>query len=53
MFTPEQVAAAIADAAELEQLPLRIPVGDWSAGLLAARRAAPDDTAFVPVALDW
>jgi hypothetical protein len=28
-------------------------VGDWSAGLLAARRAAPDDTAFVPVALDW
>jgi short-subunit dehydrogenase len=53
MMTPEQVADAIVDAAERDRLPLRIPVGSWSADLLTARRAAPDDEAFVPMPLTW
>jgi NAD(P)-dependent dehydrogenase (short-subunit alcohol dehydrogenase family) len=47
MITPEQVAIEIADAAEKPQLPLRLPIGDLARGLLAARRAAPDDVPFV------
>ena len=50
MITPEQVAAEIADAAEKPQLPLRIPIGGAARALLAARRAAPDDVPFVPIA---
>ena len=50
MITPEQVAAEIADAAEKPQLPLRIPVGDAARALLVARRAAPDDVPFAPIA---
>lgn len=46
--TPEQVAAAIADAAELDPPLLRLPVGDMAAGLLAARKAAPEDVPFIP-----
>ncbi len=53
MQTTAEVAGEIADAAELDLLPLRIPVGQWSADVLAARRAAPDDQAFVPMPLDW
>jgi NADP-dependent 3-hydroxy acid dehydrogenase YdfG len=45
---PEQVAAAIADAAELDTPPLRLPVGDMAAALLTARKAAPDNVPFVP-----
>ena len=41
MITPEEVAAGIADAAEAPQLPLRIPVGQPAAKILAARQAAP------------
>ena len=37
MITPEEVAAGIADAAEAAQLPLRIPVGQLAAKVLAAR----------------
>ena len=37
MITPEEVAAGIADAAEATQLPLRIPVGQLAAKVLAAR----------------
>jgi NAD(P)-dependent dehydrogenase (short-subunit alcohol dehydrogenase family) len=48
MITPEQVAAEVADAAAKPQLPLRIPIGDAARSLLAARKAAPDDVAFVP-----
>jgi len=48
MITPEQVAIEIADAAEKPQLPLRLPIGDLARGLLAARRAAPDDVPFGP-----
>lgn len=48
MITPEQVAAEVVDAAEKPQLPLRVPIGDASRTLLAARRTAPDDVPFVP-----
>jgi NAD(P)-dependent dehydrogenase (short-subunit alcohol dehydrogenase family) len=51
--TPEQVADAIADAAAVEVLPLRIPIGDWSARLIAARTAAPYDVPFLPAPIDW
>jgi NADP-dependent 3-hydroxy acid dehydrogenase YdfG len=53
MITPGEVAAATVDAAELETLPLRIPIGDASAKALAARKAAPADAPFVPVPFDW
>jgi NADP-dependent 3-hydroxy acid dehydrogenase YdfG len=45
-ITPQQVAAAVADAAEVPELPLRTPIGESAAGILAARRAAPDDIPF-------
>ena len=48
MITPEEVAAAVADAVEAEHLPLRIPVGHPAAAVLAARRDTPDDAPFVP-----
>jgi NADP-dependent 3-hydroxy acid dehydrogenase YdfG len=48
MMTPEQVAVVIADAAELDDAPLRLPVGDSAAAVLAARKAAPDERPFVP-----
>jgi NAD(P)-dependent dehydrogenase (short-subunit alcohol dehydrogenase family) len=47
-ITPEQAAAEIADAAELQPLPLRVPVGDAARAILAARRQAPDTVPFVP-----
>ncbi|WP_329089792.1 SDR family oxidoreductase [Streptosporangium sp. NBC_01469] len=47
-LTPEQVARAIADAAELDAPPLRLPVGDMAAAILAARKAAPENVPFVP-----
>ncbi|OHV31716.1 MULTISPECIES: SDR family oxidoreductase [Pseudofrankia] len=46
-ITPEQVAHAIADAAELEAPPLRVPIGEQSMTLLAARKAAPENVPFV------
>jgi NADP-dependent 3-hydroxy acid dehydrogenase YdfG len=47
LITPEDVAAAVADAAEAQTLPLRIPVGPTAEKVLAARRTAPDDAPFV------
>ncbi|GAA4180049.1 hypothetical protein GCM10022252_02360 [Streptosporangium oxazolinicum] len=47
-LTPEQVARAVADAAELDAPPLRLPVGDTAAAILAARKAAPENVPFVP-----
>ncbi|MFJ1767635.1 SDR family oxidoreductase [Amycolatopsis sp. NPDC088138] len=47
-ITPEEVAAGVADAAEISALPLRIPIGAPAAAVLAARHAAPDDRPFVP-----
>ena len=48
MITPQEVAVAVADAAEVPQLPLRIPIGAWARAILAARREAPDTVPFVP-----
>lgn len=45
-ITPEQVAVAVVDAAQLPELPLRIPIGPSATKILAARRAAPDDAPF-------
>ncbi|MCW2526912.1 MAG: short-chain dehydrogenase/reductase [Pseudonocardiales bacterium] len=53
MISPEAVASAVADVAELETAPLRVPIGKWARDVLAARRAASDDVAFVPMTLDW
>jgi NADP-dependent 3-hydroxy acid dehydrogenase YdfG len=44
--TPEYVAGAIADTAELDSPPLRVPVGDLSGYVLAARKSAPEDVPF-------
>lgn len=48
MITPEELATAVADAAEAPRLPLRIPVGPVAEAVLAGRRVAPDDVPFVP-----
>jgi NADP-dependent 3-hydroxy acid dehydrogenase YdfG len=47
-MTPEDVARGVADAAEVPNLPLRIPLGAESTAVLAARRKAPDDVPFIP-----
>ncbi|MDT5154330.1 MAG: hypothetical protein QOI01_6063 [Mycobacterium sp.] len=46
VLTPEDVAAAVADAAAVAKLPLRVPIGPAAEKILAARRAAPDDVPF-------
>jgi NADP-dependent 3-hydroxy acid dehydrogenase YdfG len=46
-MTPEVVARAVADAAELDNPPLRLPIGDQSTAILAARKTAPEDVAFL------
>lgn len=43
----EEMAAAVADAAEAPHLPLRLPVGAPAHAVLAARREAPDTVPFV------
>jgi NADP-dependent 3-hydroxy acid dehydrogenase YdfG len=48
VLTPEDVAAAVADATTVEKLPLRVPIGPGAEKILAARRAAPDDVPFAP-----
>jgi NAD(P)-dependent dehydrogenase (short-subunit alcohol dehydrogenase family) len=48
-ITVDEVARAIADTAELETPPLRVPVGDMASLLLSARKDAPEDVAFVPL----
>jgi NADP-dependent 3-hydroxy acid dehydrogenase YdfG len=48
VLTPEEVAAAVADAAATQTLPLRIPIGQGAEKILAARHTAPDDVPFVP-----
>lgn len=53
MITPELVANAIADAAQAETVPLRIPIGAPATALLAARKQAPETEPFVPMGLDW
>jgi NAD(P)-dependent dehydrogenase (short-subunit alcohol dehydrogenase family) len=46
MIPAEEAAAVIADAVEADDLPLRIPVGEFAGQLLAARKAAPDERSF-------
>ncbi len=46
-LTPHEVALATADTAELADPPLRVPIGEQSRALLAARHDAPDDVPFV------
>lgn len=46
-LTPHEVAVATADTAELTDPPLRVPIGQQSASLLAARHDAPDDVPFI------
>jgi NAD(P)-dependent dehydrogenase (short-subunit alcohol dehydrogenase family) len=52
-ITVDEVAAAVADALELPDPPLRIPVGAPAKNALAARHAAPDDMPFLAAPLDW
>jgi NADP-dependent 3-hydroxy acid dehydrogenase YdfG len=47
-MTPDEVAAAVVDAAEVPRLPLRVPLGDSARAILAERREHPDDVPFVP-----
>jgi NAD(P)-dependent dehydrogenase (short-subunit alcohol dehydrogenase family) len=51
--TVEEVAEAVASALEASSSPLRIPVGVSAAGVLAARKAAPEDVPFLAAPLDW
>lgn len=51
--TPEEVAVTVADALEQDDPPLRVPVGAPARAPLEARKAAPEDRPFLPVALDW
>lgn len=46
-LTPQEVARAIADAAELDVPPLRLPIGEVATAVLAARKAAPENVPFV------
>ena len=46
LITPEDVAAAVADAADVDHLPLRIPIGATAEKVLAARRSAPENVPF-------
>ena len=41
-------AAEIVNAAELERMPVRVPIGAPARAVLAARRAVPGDVPFVP-----
>jgi NAD(P)-dependent dehydrogenase (short-subunit alcohol dehydrogenase family) len=53
LITVEEVAAAIADAVERDDLPFRIPVGATAETVLAARSAAPPDLPFRVAPFDW
>lgn len=53
-ITVEEMAAAVVETVDQGgQAPFRIPVGDTARSMLAARKAAPEDTAFLAAALDW
>jgi NADP-dependent 3-hydroxy acid dehydrogenase YdfG len=49
----EEVAAAVADALEDPDPPLRLPVGRRAATILGARHAAADDVPFLVAPLRW
>jgi NADP-dependent 3-hydroxy acid dehydrogenase YdfG len=53
-ITVWEVAAAVAGTVDQgRQAPFRIPVGDTARKVLAARKAAPEDTPFLAADLDW
>jgi hypothetical protein len=49
----DEVATAIADGVQADALLLRIPIGEAARRVLAARRAAPDDTPFGLAPITW
>jgi NAD(P)-dependent dehydrogenase (short-subunit alcohol dehydrogenase family) len=50
----EEVADAVAETVDQgSKAAFRIPVGETATSLLAARKAAPEDTPFLTAALDW
>jgi NADP-dependent 3-hydroxy acid dehydrogenase YdfG len=53
MLSVDEVAVAIADAAELEHAPLRLPIGTAATQVLAARKAAPESEPFLPIPISW
>jgi NADP-dependent 3-hydroxy acid dehydrogenase YdfG len=53
-ITVEEMAAAVVETVgQGRQAPFRIPVGDTARSVLAARKAAPEDTPFLAADLDW
>jgi NADP-dependent 3-hydroxy acid dehydrogenase YdfG len=52
-ITPDEVAQVVADTIEHPNPPLRVPAGAPAAAVLNARKAAPEDTPFLPFDLDW
>ncbi len=46
-MSPEVVARAVADAAQMDNPPLRLPIGEQSTVVLAARKTAPEDVPFL------
>jgi NAD(P)-dependent dehydrogenase (short-subunit alcohol dehydrogenase family) len=51
--TPEDVARTVADTIGHPAPPLRVPVGEPARRVLRARKEAPEDVPFLPVALNW
>ena len=50
----EEVADAVAETVDqATEAPFRIPVGESAKSLLAARKAAPEDSPFLTASLDW
>jgi NADP-dependent 3-hydroxy acid dehydrogenase YdfG len=50
----EEVADAVAETVDQgSKAAFRIPVGETATSLLAARKAAPEDTPFLTASLDW
>jgi NADP-dependent 3-hydroxy acid dehydrogenase YdfG len=52
ILTPEEVAAAILEAAQRPSLPLRVPIGRWAREVLAKREAGPFDSPFALLPTD-
>jgi NAD(P)-dependent dehydrogenase (short-subunit alcohol dehydrogenase family) len=53
-ITVEEVADAVAETVDQAgKAAFRIPVGETAKSLLAARKAAPEDTPFLAAPLDW
>jgi NAD(P)-dependent dehydrogenase (short-subunit alcohol dehydrogenase family) len=51
--TPQDVAAAVADAIEQPEPPLRVPVGLPAERALRARKEAPESEPFLLAAINW